>query len=101
MATAKRSPLLPDVPTMEEAGLKGYVSTVWNGVFVRAGTPRAIVDRLNRDIVATLNTPALRSSLEEQGFELIPSSPEDFAALVRAEVPRWGAVVRLSGAKAD
>ena len=101
VATAKRSPLLPDVPTMEEAGLKGYVSTVWNGVFVRAGTPRAIVDRLNRDIVATLNAPALRSSLEEQGFELIPSSPEDFAALVRAEVPRWGAVVRLSGAKAD
>jgi tripartite-type tricarboxylate transporter receptor subunit TctC len=101
VATPKRSPLLPDVPTMEEAGLKGYVSTVWNGVFVRAGTPRAIVERLNREIVAALNSPELRRSLEEQGFDVIPSTPDEFAALVRAEGPRWGAVVRASGAKAE
>ena len=101
VATARRSPLLPDVPTMEEAGFKGYVSTVWNGVFVRAGTPRPIVDRLNREIVAALNNPELRRSLEEQGYDVIPSSPEDFAALVKAEVPRWGDVVLKSGAKLD
>jgi tripartite-type tricarboxylate transporter receptor subunit TctC len=101
VATPKRSSLLPDVPTMDEAGLKGYVSTVWNGVFVKAGTPRPIVERLNREIVAALNGQSLRASLEEQGFELMPTSPEEFVTLIRAETPRWGAVVRQSGAKAD
>lgn len=98
VATPQRSRLLPDVPTMEEAGLKGYVSTVWNGVFVRAGTPRPIVDRLNREIVAVLQSPEMRQSLEEQGYDVIPSSPEQFTALARAETPRWGAVVKQSGA---
>lgn len=101
VATPQRSPLLPDVPTMEEAGFKGYVSTVWNGVFVRAGTPRAMVDRLNREIVAALSQPELRQSLEAQGYDVIPSSPDAFAALIRAEVPRWAAVVQQSGATAD
>ena len=101
VATLKRSPLLPEVPTMEEAGLKGYVSTVWNGVFIRAGTPRPIVDRLNREIVAVLNSPETKRSLEEQGFDAIPSTPEQFSDLIRAEFPRWGAVVRASGAKVD
>ena len=94
VATAKRSPLIPEVPTMEEAGLKGYVSTVWNGVYVRAGTPRPIVDRLNREIVAVLQSPAMRQSLEEQGYDVIPSSPEQFGALGQSETPRWGAVVK-------
>jgi tripartite-type tricarboxylate transporter receptor subunit TctC len=101
VATPQRSPLLPDVPTMEEAGFKGYVSTVWNGVFVRSGTPQALVDRLNREIVAVLSNPEMRKSLEDQGYDVIPSSPDAFAALIRAEVPRWAAVVQQSGAKAD
>ncbi len=101
VATPKRSPLLPNVPTMDEEGLKGFVSTVWNGVFVRAGTPRPIVERLNREIVATLQSPEMRRSLEEQGYDVIPSTPEEFAALVRADTPRWGAVVRQSGASID
>ena len=101
VATPQRSRLLPDVPTMEEAGLKGYVSTVWNGVFVRSGTPRAIVDRLNREIVAALQSPEMRQSLEEQGFDVIPSSPEQFTSLVKAETSRWAVVVRQSGASLD
>ena len=101
VATPKRSPLMPDVPTMEEAGLKGYVSTVWNGVYVKAGTPRPIVDRLNREIVAVLQSPAMRQSLEEQGYDAIPSSPEQFGALGESETPRWGAVVKQSGATLD
>jgi tripartite-type tricarboxylate transporter receptor subunit TctC len=101
VATPKRSPLMPEVPTMEEAGLKGYVSTVWNGVYVRAGTPRPIVDRLNREIVAVLQSPAMRQSLEEQGYDVIPSSPEQFGALGQSETPRWGAVVKQSGATLD
>lgn len=101
IATHKRSPLLPDVPTMEEAGLSGYVSTVWSGVFVSAGTPRPIVERLNREIVAVLMTPEFKRSLEEQGFDVIPSTPEQFADLIRAEYIRWGEVVRASGATVD
>ena len=101
VATPRRSPLLPEVPTMEESGFKGYVSTVWNGVFVRSGTPAAIVARLNREIVAVLGQADVRRSLEEQGYDVIPSTPEEFAALIRAEVPRWGAVVQQSGAKVD
>ncbi len=101
VASASRSPLLPDVPTMDEAGLKGYVSTVWNGVFMRAGTSRPIVDRINREIVAALGAADFKRSLEEQGYELIPSTPEAFAALIKTEIPRWGAVVQQSGAKLD
>ena len=101
VAAPKRSCLLPDVPTMEEAGLKGYVSTVWNGVYVRAGTPRPIVDRLNREVVAALGDAELRASLEEQGYDLIPSTPEQFGQLARSDSVRWGAVVRQSGATID
>lgn len=101
VATPQRSRLLPDVPTMEEAGLPGYVSSVWNGVLVRSGTPRPVVDRLNREIVAVLQSPEIRRSLEDQGFDVIPSSPEQFSALIHTETPRWAAVVKQSGATAD
>ena len=101
VATPQRSKLLPDVPTMEEAGLKGYVSTVWNGIFVRAGTPAPMVERLNRDIVAVLSSSEMRQSLDEQGFDAIPSTPVEFGALIRTEYPRWGEVVKQSGAKLD
>lgn len=101
VGSAKRSPLLPGVPTMDEAGMKGYVSVVWNGIFVRAGTPRPIVERLNREIVAILNEPDTKRSLEEQGFNTMPTTPEQFAELIRADYPRWGALVKTSGAKVD
>jgi len=101
VATPQRSRLLPDVPTMEEAGLKGYVSTVWNGVYVRAGTPRPIVDRLNREIVAVLGSAEVKATLEEQGYDLIPSTPEQFGQLARNDSVRWGAVVKASGATID
>jgi tripartite-type tricarboxylate transporter receptor subunit TctC len=101
VATPQRSRLLPDVPTMDEAGLKGYVSTVWNGVYVRAGTPRPIVDRLNREIVAVLASADVKKSLEEQGYDLIPSSPEQFGQLAASDSVRWGAVVKQSGATID
>ena len=101
VGSAKRSSLLPGVPTMDEAGMKGYVSIVWNGIFVRAGTPRPIVERLNREIVAILNEPDTKRSLEEQGFNTMPTSPEQFTDLIRADYPRWGALVKASGAKVD
>lgn len=101
VAGAKRSPLLPDVPTLREAGLADFESTVWNGVLVKAGTPAPIVARLNREINAILTDPAVRASLEDQGFEVTPSTPEQFAELIRADFPRWGKLVKQSGATAD
>ena len=101
VAGARRSALLPDVPTMQEAGLADFESTVWNGVLVKAGTPAPIVERLNREITAILGDPAVRASLEEQGFDVTPSTPAQFADLIRADYPRWGKLVRQSGATAD
>lgn len=101
IAARQRSPQLPDVPTAEEAGVPGLVSTVWNGVLVKAGTPAPVVERLNREIVAALNDPAMRQSLEQQGFDVIPSTPEQFAELIRGDMPKMRDVVARSGAKAE
>ncbi len=101
IAATQRSPQLPDVPTADEAGVRGLTSTVWNGVLVRAGTPAPVIERLNREIVAVLQEPAMRQSLEQQGFEVIPSSPAQFADLIRSDMPRMRELVQRSGAKAD
>ena len=74
---------------------------VWNGVLVKAGTPAAIVNRLNSEIVAILNDPAVKASLEDQGFDVTPSTPNQFAQLIRKDLTRWGALVVQSGATAD
>lgn len=98
---ARRAKQLPQVPTMEEAGLKGYSSIVWNGVLVRAGTPPEIVQYLSRQIAAALESPALRKPLDDQGFDVLSSTPERFAALIRSEHAAMAPVVKASGAKLD
>jgi len=97
----RRVAALPDVPTMVESGLPGFVVTPWWGVFAPAGTPRAIVDKLNRDIVAVMKTPEVRDFFAAQGTGVIADSPEEFARYVKGEAARWGEVVRASGATAD
>jgi tripartite-type tricarboxylate transporter receptor subunit TctC len=98
---AKRAPALPDAPTMIESGFPGFVLTPWWGVFAPARTPREIVAKLNRDIVAVLGLPAVRESFAAQGADIVAHSPEAFAAYLRTEITRWGKVVKDSGAKAD
>jgi tripartite-type tricarboxylate transporter receptor subunit TctC len=98
---SKRSPSLPDVPTMIEAGFPGFVLTPWWGVFAPARTPRDIVAKLNADIVGVLKTSEVRESFSAQGADIVADSPEDFARYVKAEMSRWGKVVKDSGAKAD
>jgi len=98
---AQRSPLLPDVPTMTEAGVKGYEATAWSGLFVPAGTPAPIVRRIH-DIVATaLQTDALRKRYRELGADAVNLSQPEFSAFVLAEYDKWAAVVNFSGAKAE
>ena len=96
-----RNPRLPDVPTMIEAGVPGYESIVWSGVFVKAGTPTPIVQKLHKELVAVLETPAFRKPLEDQGYVIKHNTPSEFAALIAADLQAWGKVVKDSGARVD
>jgi len=101
VTTAKRSPVAPDVPTLAEAGLAGYEIGSWQGVFAPAGTPPDVVKRLNSEIVKIINTPEVQAKLLDLGAEPVANSSEDFSAFVKAEVVKWGDVVKKSGAKVD
>src|ERR1700730_1689989 len=101
VTTAKRFPLLPDLPAIAEAGYPGFEALAWNGVLVAAGSPRAIVQRLNTEINAILRDPSVKSALNAQGFELVGGSPEDFATLIRSESDKWAPVIRKTGARID
>jgi tripartite-type tricarboxylate transporter receptor subunit TctC len=96
-----RNPRLPNVPTMIEAGVPDYESTVWSGVFVKAGTPAPIVQKLHKELVAVLETPAFRKPLEDQGYVITHNTPQEFARLIAADVQAWGKVVKDSGARVD
>ena len=101
VADKQRARQLPNVPTMEEAGLKGYTSIVWNGVLVRAGTPPDIVQYLSQQVAAALSSPQLKKTMEDQGYELLSSTPEKFSSLLQSEYQAMLPVVRKAGAKVD
>src|SRR5687767_2373400 len=102
VSSATRVPGLPDVPTAEEAGLAGYVVSTWYGVFAPAGTPAAIVRRLHADTVKAMQTPDTKSKLEGIGADgTVSRSPEEFAALVRADTARYAKIVKDIGLKID
>jgi tripartite-type tricarboxylate transporter receptor subunit TctC len=101
VTTARRSALLPDLPTIAEAGYPGFEALAWNGVLVAAGTPQPVVARLNADINAILKEPSVKSTLNAQGFELVGGTPEDFAHLIRSESEKWAPVIKRTGAKVD
>ena len=93
VAAPKRHADLPDVPTTREAGLAGYEVSSWNAVSVRAQTPRALVERLNKEIVAALNSPDVKQKLNALGAEPYPSTPEETRARMKSEISRWKAVI--------
>ena len=101
VGTKARSPLFPEMPTIAEAGLPGYEANNWNGVVVPKKTPRDIVERLHRDIVATLNDPVVAKRLLTLGLEPIGDTPAQFAQYLRSEAVKWGKVVRAAGIKAE
>ena len=101
VTTASRSKSWPEVPTMNEAGLKGFEFDTWYGLFSAARTPRPIVDRIARSLAETLATQAVVEQLAIQGVEASPSSPAAFAAYLRAEIAKWGKVIKASGATAE
>jgi tripartite-type tricarboxylate transporter receptor subunit TctC len=101
VTTAKRSPELPDVPTIAEAGVPGYEATSWFGMFAPASTPATIVTRLNGALVKVLADPEVKKKLAEQGAEAYSEKPDQFAAFIRTETAKWTKVVQASGARAD
>jgi len=98
---AKRDPSMPDVPTIAEAGVAGYESGVWFGVMAPANTPRDIVMKLNAEIVKGSKSPEFIKRMTDLGYIILGTSPETMAEMNKAEVMRWGPIVKASGAKAD
>jgi tripartite-type tricarboxylate transporter receptor subunit TctC len=97
----QRPPQLPDLPTIHEAGLSGYDSTSWNAIYAPAGTPKEIVDRLNRELRAILESPETKKFFAEAGAEAGGGTPEELAAFMRVETEKWAKAVKASGAKVD
>ena len=97
ITTGKRLEVAPDIPTIAEAGLPDYEVMGWNGVLAPAKTPRPIVDKLNKAIVAALKTPEIEKLLSEQGLEPAGNSPEEFAQLMHADIEKWMRVTREAG----
>lgn len=97
----KRSTGAPNIPTIAEAGVAGYDLNSWQGVLAPAGTPTAIINKLNKEIVATLKQPAVKDQLTSQGFEIVASSPEYLAKQLAIQAPKWAKLVKESGAKVD
>jgi len=101
VTSATRLPELPDVPTLAEVGIDGYPPQTWMGLVAPAGTPRAIVGKLNAVVNDALRSPVLRANLAKLGFTEAPGSPDDFARLIATDAEKWAVVVTLSGAKGE
>ncbi len=101
VTSAKRVDDLPNVPTINESGFKGFDAVTWFGLLAPAGTPKDVIARLNAEFNKALQNPELRKKLGDEGADAAGGTPEQFAALIRDEIPRWGKVVKESGAKID
>jgi tripartite-type tricarboxylate transporter receptor subunit TctC len=101
VTTPKRSPALPDVPTLAEAGLPDQEADTMQGILVPAGTPKAIIDLLHSEIVKVMALPDVKERMAVLGFEPVANMPEEFAARIKAEIPKWGKVIRDANIKAE
>jgi len=97
----KRSPLLPELPTLDESGLKGYQIVGWNGLFVPAGTPLAIVNQLYTAVGRALALPDVKERLAVMGADAVGDTPQHFTAFIKAEIPKWAQVVKAAGLKVE
>ena len=101
VTSAKRVDDLPEVPTINESGYKGFDAVTWFGLLAPAGTPKDVVAKVNAEFNKALANPELRKKLGDEGADPAGGTPEQFAALIKDEIPRWGKVVKDSGAKVD
>ncbi len=101
VTTTRRAPMLPNVPTVAESGVPGFAVEAWYGIYLPAGSPPAIVSKLNRDIVRAINSPEVSRRYAELGFVVVGSTQEQFSAFTRSEIDKWRAVVRSANITAD
>ena len=101
VTSVRRSPALPDIPTIAETGISGYEASSWFGVLAPAGTPKDVVAKIQGDIAKALNAPEIKERLSGQGAEPVGNTPEQFAEHIKAESAKWAKVVKDSGAKVD
>ena len=97
----KRFPASPEIPSAPESGLPEIESNVWFGLFAPAGTPKSIIAKINRDVVAVLRTPEARDALLAQGAEAAPMTPDEFGAFLKKEIDKWGRVIKTAGIKSE
>ncbi len=101
VSISQRSSALPDVPTIQEAGLPGYYAASWYGLLLPTGVPRSTIDTLAREIVTIMRAPDIKEKMLSQGFEPVGNSPAEFARFIREELPRWDKVVKTAGITAQ
>lgn len=101
VTSKKRLPQLPDVPTMEEAGVNGFEVSSWQALYAPAGTPKSVVDKLNQEVAAVLTAPEVVARFQQMGLTTPPMTPAEFAAFQRAEIAKWSAVVKEGRLKAE
>jgi len=101
ISTAARSRALPDIPTIAEAGVPGYESVQWSGLLAPAGTPQEIIAKLHQEAVSILRAPEVRERLAGDSAEVVASSPEEFAAFMKAETIKWAKVAKAAGIKPE
>jgi tripartite-type tricarboxylate transporter receptor subunit TctC len=100
VTSIKRSGIAPDIPTMAESGFPGFEAVPWFGLMAPAGTPAAIIDRLNRETAKILAMPDVRKKFNDIGADVIPGTPAEFAAVIEREIPQWARVIKQAGIKA-
>ena len=101
VTSARRSHAVPEIPTIAESGVPGYEASSWYGVLAPAGTPRAIIERLHKEIVGVLGEATVREKLVARGLDPVGTAPRDFAATIQSEIAKWAKVVRASGARPE
>lgn len=101
VTSLKRASAAPELPTIAESGYPGFEVTGWNGLLGPAGTPPSVVRKLHHETVNALALPDLRAKLADLGLEVVGSSPDEFAGVIRTQIPKWAKIIRESGIKPD
>ena len=96
-----RSSVMPDVPTLDEAGLPGFEVVGWNGLVAPAGTPRPVIEKLNAEVVRILHTPEVETSLRNQGVDVVGNTPDQFAGIIRDDLAKWSEIIKAAGLKIE
>jgi len=101
VGSSSRSPALPDIPTVAELGYPGFEAALWLGILAPAGTPKPIIDKLNKELVAIVATPDFKAAMDRNGADAMSNTPEQFAALIKSEVGKYGSITKRLGIKLD